>query len=175
PATTTRSRRCACGSAPSPPPRGRRRRSSCGCPRAGNARLTPMRAVLAGVVLAPGLAAQASWQRIEAIGQHRFGGTFSDAVTESERTWLWDGSQWSTPGPASQLPKLRDAAQWNATPLPLSLAGLGMPGCSLLVSPDALVVVPVSSGTASLTIAIPGGTGLIGLTVFHQLAVADPA
>jgi hypothetical protein len=85
----------------------------------------PMRLVLGGVVLAAALPAQANWQRLESIGQHwyaataydaarqrvvLFGGTRSDAVSEPERTWLWDGAQWTTPGPATQLPKLSGAA-----------------------------------------------------------------
>jgi hypothetical protein len=50
-------------------------------------------------------------------------------------------------------------------PLPFALAGLGMPGCSLLVSAD-LFTVLVSNGTWQLS--VPNSPSLAGLSVYVQ-------
>ncbi|MEZ5988159.1 MAG: hypothetical protein R3F30_03375 [Planctomycetota bacterium] len=62
---------------------------------------------------------------------------------------------------------------WGPLNLPLSLAGFGASGCSLLVSVD--VVGPASSGSGSgtLTIPIPASSALVGVTFHNQLVVAD--
>jgi hypothetical protein len=60
-------------------------------------------------------------------------------------------------------------------PLPASLAGFGMPGCSALVSSDVVVFVGNIGGTAVLSTAIPAGVGFMGLTLFHQGVSLDAA
>lgn len=59
-------------------------------------------------------------------------------------------------GPAGKFAYLMLSAsntQWGATPLPLSLAAFGNPGCSLLVGPDlTLVGVFDAQGRASFTL-----------------------
>jgi hypothetical protein len=60
-------------------------------------------------------------------------------------------------------------------PLPVPLAGLGMPGCSLYVSPDLIVTMPVLWGTATVGLAIPNQTALLGLPLFAQGLVLDAA
>lgn len=58
-------------------------------------------------------------------------------------------------------------------PLPMSLAGFGMPGCTLFVSPDLSVTVPVLWGTATASVAVPNQIGLLGLELFAQGLVPD--
>lgn len=66
-----------------------------------------------------------------------------------------------------------DNTSWNGLPLPLSLAGFGMPGCTGYVRIDAAVLIAHAAGTLNFTMAIP--TGLEGV-VFHQQCLSlDPA
>ena len=62
---------------------------------------------------------------------------------------------------------------WGATPLPLSLGGVGMPGCAVLASPDFARVLVAAGGTASTTIAIPAVASLQGLVFYNQALVFD--
>lgn len=59
--------------------------------------------------------------------------------------------------------------------LPLSLSGVGMPGCTLYVSADVLTLVPASAGAASWSVAIPANALLINMPFFNQVASIDPA
>ena len=60
------------------------------------------------------------------------------------------------------------------SPLPAPLPGA--PGCSVLVSPDALDPFVVSTqGLAERSFVLPPNTSLNGLVLFHQWAVLDPA
>ena len=64
-------------------------------------------------------------------------------------------------------------------PVPASLATLGLPGCSLLVPPYVLSVVPVAgtgpgNGAATLPLPIPAEPSLGGAHVFFQWYVIDP-
>jgi len=62
-------------------------------------------------------------------------------------------------------------ASWNGAPLPIpiSIALPSAPSCFLLVSADVLVgPLPVSSGVATMTFAIPTTTTLVGFTMFFQ-------
>ena len=60
-------------------------------------------------------------------------------------------------------------------PLPWSLRALGLPGCSLRVSIDVLVSVPMSAGVATVSLSIPADPGLIGARLHEQALVHDPA
>jgi hypothetical protein len=59
--------------------------------------------------------------------------------------------------------------------LPYSLAGLGMPGCSQLVSGESLLVVTAASGTASWSTNLPVGAAFVGLQLFAQGVALDAA
>jgi hypothetical protein len=63
---------------------------------------------------------------------------------------------------------------WGALSLPFPLAGIGMPGCWLLVSPDILCSIPGTSGTTTFGIAIPNDPSLVGLSFHNQAVVLDP-
>lgn len=62
----------------------------------------------------------------------------------------------------------------GGVPLPISLAPIGMPGCAARVSPDHVVLVGGSNGSATLPIPIPHSVGLRGLRFFNQAFVIDP-
>jgi hypothetical protein len=64
---------------------------------------------------------------------------------------------------------------WGTTPLPLDLAFLGMPGCSLRVSADATTAIAGTSGSATFTMFIPPAPVLVGMRVHQQALVLDPA
>jgi hypothetical protein len=59
--------------------------------------------------------------------------------------------------------------------LPMPLAGVGMPGCTLWVSLDVLLTRTPSAGTASLAIPVPYQPALVGSTLFVQAASFDLA
>lgn len=65
-------------------------------------------------------------------------------------------------------------ASVGGIPLPISLAPIGMPGCAARVSPDHVVLVGGSNGSATLPIPIPHSVGLRGLRFFNQAFVVDP-
>jgi hypothetical protein len=60
---------------------------------------------------------------------------------------------------------------WGPVPLPLDLTMVGMPGCSLLASPDVLLPVPPNG---RLLLAIPSQRTLLGGAFFNQAFVLDP-
>ncbi|MCA8963807.1 MAG: hypothetical protein H6838_18890 [Planctomycetes bacterium] len=59
--------------------------------------------------------------------------------------------------------------------LPFSLAGFGMPGCSALVSGEALVLIPATAGTATWNATMPNAAAFMGLTLFQQAISFDAA
>jgi len=63
----------------------------------------------------------------------------------------------------------------GSTPLPLNLGNFGIPGCQLLVSPDAslLFVSGPQGGYVSRTYLVPSLPSLAGLQFFTQAAVLD--
>ncbi len=63
----------------------------------------------------------------------------------------------------------------GTTPLPLNLAGHGMPGCELQVSQDSITSVPPQNGVSTLTIHVPSNPFLVGLRFYVQGFVLDPA
>ncbi len=63
----------------------------------------------------------------------------------------------------------------SGTPLPLSLAFLGMGNCLLRVSPDLLVtMVPAGVNTLRATLQIPAGGAFLGLPFFQQALLLEP-
>ena len=64
---------------------------------------------------------------------------------------------------------------WSATPGPISLAGVGMPGCAIHTSIDTLVGLLGSGGEALLQIPVPMQPSLRGVQFFNQAVVLDPA
>ncbi len=64
---------------------------------------------------------------------------------------------------------------WNGVPLPLSLAFLGAPGCSLLTEPGAGIPIVVgAAGTTSVTVQLPDNAGLLAQSVHGQFWLLDP-
>ena len=62
-------------------------------------------------------------------------------------------------------------------PLPLTLAGIGMPGCDLLQSADivGLGVSPLAPSTLSFSLAIPNVPGLLGTNIYIQAYALAPS
>ncbi len=72
-----------------------------------------------------------------------------------------------------------DTLLGGAPLLPLDLALIGIPGCTLLQSMQATVAVPVfgagaGAGTASVNLPIPGDAWLDGVEIYLQWFVVDP-
>jgi hypothetical protein len=64
----------------------------------------------------------------------------------------------------------------GALPLPLALAALGMPGCTLFTSIElAAGVTAGAAGTATWRVVLPHDAGLLAAPVYHQALVVDPA
>jgi len=65
--------------------------------------------------------------------------------------------------------------RWAGGSLPLDLAILGMPGCSLLTSSDDALTLSNQGGSAALPIAMPADPAIVGQSFFIQGAVMDRA
>jgi hypothetical protein len=64
---------------------------------------------------------------------------------------------------------------WAGGALPFDLGVLGMPGCPLLVSPDAATLaIATAAGDVRIGLPIPGIASLIGLALHGQMAAQDP-
>ncbi|MEM7205983.1 MAG: hypothetical protein AAF628_37355 [Planctomycetota bacterium] len=66
------------------------------------------------------------------------------------------------------------ATRWGAVSLPLPLAGAGMPGCSLWVSPDHAVPLANPYGTATWSASVCACPSLVGTQLYNQGVVVDP-
>lgn len=65
---------------------------------------------------------------------------------------------------------------WNGQVLPLALGALGAPNCSVLAAPELTLVVPTdSAGGAELPLRLPANASVVGVELFGQVFVADPA
>jgi hypothetical protein len=62
---------------------------------------------------------------------------------------------------------------WGAAKLPFDLGGAGGPGCSLLVSFDALLALPVISGAGSVKFGVPNNRALLGTSFHNQFFAVD--
>ncbi|MBK8978787.1 MAG: hypothetical protein IPM29_23045 [Planctomycetes bacterium] len=68
------------------------------------------------------------------------------------------------------------STSWSGRSLPLSLAGIGAPGCAVAASLDWLQVSAASAaGRLDLALAVPVIPALVGAELFVQAAVADAA
>jgi hypothetical protein len=66
-------------------------------------------------------------------------------------------------------------AVWSGGTLPASLAAVGMPGCTLFISPDALFLTQASAaGIAVHTLTLPNAPVFAGTTLFGQAMSLDP-
>jgi hypothetical protein len=101
------------------------------------------------------------------------GCTGGSAPLTMDRPWL--GSLWSTRGDGLPVGSLACAVLgFGTTALPLStLVPIGRPGCSLLVSPDALVILPVVNGRAERSFFLPDAPSLVGVVLHEQWLVLD--
>jgi hypothetical protein len=63
----------------------------------------------------------------------------------------------------------------GTVPLPLPLASIGMPGCSLLVDPLVSLVLVGAGSSASWSLAVPNQQSLFGVQFFSQAFSLDPA
>jgi len=64
---------------------------------------------------------------------------------------------------------------WGGVPLPLDLASIGMPNCTLDVRPDSTPWLTTSAGTAQWSLPIPNAPSLAGQSLFAQGFVMDLA
>ena len=65
---------------------------------------------------------------------------------------------------------------WGAIPLPFSLQPLGGQNCDLLVAMNFQVGLALDSqGSGMLTFPVPNNSAYLGLKVYHQFYVIDPA
>jgi len=96
--------------------------------------------------------------------------------------WPWAGSDWEVVFAPLQNVKFAvlllgvSRTRWGNIPLPLSLNGLGMRRCWLVVSPESITVWPTgSSGTAALCrVSIPAHASLVGKSIYCQGLVPEP-
>lgn len=69
-----------------------------------------------------------------------------------------------------------DPTQYLGIPLPASLAGIGAAGCEMLVPPKRVFAAAVdAAGIASISISVPDNPSVIGLEIYAQWALLDPA
>ena len=64
---------------------------------------------------------------------------------------------------------------FSKPPQPVSLAGLGMPGCSLHIDVDAVALLSGQWNRAKFGLSIPSRASLVGLHFYQQALVLDPA
>lgn len=63
---------------------------------------------------------------------------------------------------------------WNGLPLPFALDPVGMPGCSILASIDAIAPLQNLGGVAELVLPVPVDQNLLGLGLYLQALAFDP-
>jgi hypothetical protein len=64
---------------------------------------------------------------------------------------------------------------WNGVPLPLTMAGFGMPNCTAYASPDAVLFFLLSGGTGTVSLSLPAAPGFVGTSLYAQALVRDPS
>ena len=62
---------------------------------------------------------------------------------------------------------------WLGIPLPLNMAPIGMPGCSLLTSGQIILVLNVSAGVGSLALPLPADAALLVAPFYQQALIVD--
>jgi Galactose oxidase, central domain len=118
--------------------------------------------------------ASATPARLQSFGQG-CGGTVPVPVltpADHRRPWLGDTYAVAVNGlPSGGLVVM--ATGLSAPPVPFPLGGVGMPGCSGLVSPDLLQAM-LHAGSAAFAFAVPNQPALAGLSLYHQALVFHP-
>ncbi len=79
--------------------------------------------------------------------------------------------------PASNLGAVQlglSSSLWNGTPLPIDLSVLGMTGCSMYVSGDALLPLVPQNGQATFDLVVPNLPSLVGQSIHDQALLVDP-
>jgi hypothetical protein len=71
------------------------------------------------------------------------------------------------------------STSWSGAPLPISLGGVGMPGCELLVAPNVILLATTlgpgpGKGRATVPLSIPASPTLVGAVVYAQWYVGGP-
>ena len=119
--------------------------------------------------------ASATPARLQSFGQG-CGGTVTVptlAPADHRRPWLGDTYALSVNGlPSGGLVVM--ASGFTALPGPFPLGGIGMPGCSGLVSPDLLQPM-LHFGSATFAFALPNQPAAAGMSLYHQALVFHPA
>ena len=96
------------------------------------------------------------------------------APARAGRTMQWTGGA-MPPGSVAFLALGLSSTAWSGGTLPADLAFAGMPGCQLLVSPDALLLAQVdASGIARVPLQLPAGAGVVGNMVYGQWVAQAP-
>lgn len=67
------------------------------------------------------------------------------------------------------------ATTFGGQALPLPLGGYGMPGCDLLVAPEAAVVLVGTGGSATWSLPLPAAAALLRVSFWNQGFAFDPA
>lgn len=67
------------------------------------------------------------------------------------------------------------AFSWQAQATPVSLAGLGMPGCDLHVFADAVFALAGNQSEVPIDVVIPRASQLRGVRFYNQMLVLDPS
>ncbi len=119
--------------------------------------------------------------RLDPIGTSCAGSTGTPALVQAAAWELpWLGSSFTvhvTNVPAALAVGWvgSSSTSWVGGALPAPLAFLGAAGCSVWVSPEVAQPLPTSVATVSWTVPVPAVASLIGLDVFLQALVVDPA
>jgi hypothetical protein len=99
----------------------------------------------------------------------------------SSRAWIGGtlsvdiGDPWSPlPTPFAFLAMGFGDQIFQGVPLPISLASIGMPSCTLNIDAQVTVAVPVTGGVGTWTLPIPMSMGLVGLEFFQQAFAVWP-
>jgi len=99
----------------------------------------------------------------------------------SSRAWIGGtmsvniGYPWSPlPTPFAFLAMGFGDQTFQGVPLPISLASIGMPSCTLNIDAQVTVAVPVTGGVGTWTLPIPMSMGLVGLEFFQQAFAVWP-
>ena len=89
----------------------------------------------------------------------------------ASRAWLGGALSVDIAHPSSSVAGLTmgfDDQQFGGVSLPLPLAALGMPTCTLNVNPLVTMLAAIGGSTATIVVPIPNSVGLVGTTVFQQ-------
>ena len=116
------------------------------------------------------------WGRYQVMGMRA--GTPVLSAVAGQRPWIGETFALGLANvPAGQPAALVLGASrttWGPVSLPLALAFVGMPGCSLLVSLDVVVPFATATGMGTLPLAVPNQVSLLGASFYCQGKAVDP-